>query len=117
MQFGTRIAKSIIGGSGMKRMSMKIIRSSFAALLLIGMMGDSNAANGIVLKEEVTPDSYCHLKFPSIREDTLARDRPVLKVPNEGNLIDFYGPCDEDPVEKDQVHEQRIENQHRWEFD
>jgi hypothetical protein len=99
---------------------MQIIRAIFAAFPLIGTMGGSNAAfaaNGIILKQEVTPGSYCHLKFPAIREDTLARDHPVLKVPNEGNLIDFYGPCDEDPVGKDQVHEQRIENQHRWEFD
>ena len=65
----------------------------------------------------MTPGSYCHLKFPAIREETLAGDHPVLKVPNEGNLTDFYGPGDEDTVGKDQVHEQRIENQHRWEFD
>ena len=29
------------------------------------------------------------MKFSAIREDTLAEDHPVLKVPNEGNLIDF----------------------------
>lgn len=100
--------------------SLKIVRSIFAALLFIGKMGGYNpafAANGIILKQELTPNSYCHLKFPAIREETLAGDHPVLKVPNEGNLIDFYGPCDEDPVGKDQVHEQRIENQHRWEME
>ena len=104
----------------MKRMCMKIVRPIFAALLFIGTMGSYNAAfaaNGIMLEQEMTPGSYCHLKFPAIREETLAGDHPVLKVPNKGNLIDFYGPCDEDPVGKDQVHEQRIENQHRWEFD
>ena len=55
---------------------MKILRLVFVALLLIGMLGDSNASfavNGIILKEEVSPDSYCHLKFPVIREGTLAR--------------------------------------------
>lgn len=100
--------------------SLKIVRSIFAALLFIGTMGGYNpafAANGIILKQELTPDSYCHLKFPSIREETLAEDHPILKVPNEGNLIDLYGPCDEDPVGRDQVHEQRIESQHRWEME
>ena len=99
---------------------MKIARSIFAALLFIGTMGWNNAAfaaNGIILKQEMTPGGYCHLKFPAIREETLAGDHPVLKVPNDGNLIDFYGLCDEDPVGKDQVHEQRIENQHRWEME
>ena len=104
----------------MTRMCMKIVKLIFAALLFICTMGGNNsafAANGVILKQELTPDSYCHLKFPAIREETLAGDHPVLKVPNEGNLIDFYGPCDEDPVGKDQVHEQRIENQHRWEME
>lgn len=99
---------------------MKIARPIFAALLFIGTMGGNNAtfaANGIILKQEVTPGSYCHLKFPAIREETLAGDHPVLKVPNDGNLIDFYGPCDEDPVGQDQVREQRIENHHRWEME
>jgi hypothetical protein len=72
---------------------MQIIRAIFAALLLIGTMGGYNAAfaaNGTILRQEMTPDSYCHLKFPAIREDTLAGDHPVLKVPNEGNLIDLW---------------------------
>jgi hypothetical protein len=101
-------------------MSMKIVRAIFAPLLLICTMGGNNpalAANGVIFKQELTPDSYCHLTFPAIREETLAGNHPVLNVPNKGNLIDFYGPCDEDPVEKDQVHEQRIENQHRWEME
>ena len=104
----------------MNRMSMKIVRPIFAALLFICTRGGNNpalAANGVILKQEMTPGSYCHLTFPAIREETLAGNHQVLKVPNKGNLIDFYGPCDEDPVGKDQVHEQRIENQHRWEME
>jgi hypothetical protein len=103
----------------MNRMCMKIVRPIFAALLFICTMGNNAAfaADGVILEQELTPDSYCHLKFPAIREETLAGDHQVLKVPNDGNLIDFYGPCDEDPVGKDQVHEQRIENQHRWEME
>jgi hypothetical protein len=104
----------------MKRMCMKIVGPIFAALIFICTMGGNSAAfeaDGVISEQELTPDSYCHLKFPAIREETLAGDHQVLKVPNDGNLIDFYGPCDEDPVGKDQVYEQRIENQHQREFD
>lgn len=73
------------------------------------------AKDGVIYKQELTPGSYCHLKFPAIREETLAGNHPVLKDPSDGDIIDFYGPCDEDPLGKDQVHEQKLENQHRWE--
>jgi len=96
---------------------MKIATSFFAGLLLIGTLGTSStamAADGVIYKQEFTPGSYCHLKFPAIREETLAGDHPVLKDSSDGDIIDFYGPCDEDPVGKDQVHKQRLQHQHRW---
>jgi hypothetical protein len=53
-----------------------------------------------------TSNYYCHMQFPPIREDTLSWERPVL---NEaaGNSIDFYGPCDHDPVGPEEVRAQR----------
>jgi hypothetical protein len=54
---------------------MKIATSFLAGLLLIGTLGASDtamAADGIIYKQSNTPGSYCHLKFPAIREDTLA---------------------------------------------
>jgi len=57
--------------------------------------------------------SYCHLKFPAIREDTLFSDRPVLKDASDGDIIDFYGPCNYDPLGRDSVLRQRLEHQHR----
>jgi hypothetical protein len=48
--------------------------------------------DGIICKQELTPGSYCHLKFPPIREDTLGTEHPVLKDPNSGDIIHFYGP-------------------------
>jgi hypothetical protein len=62
----------------------------------------------------LTEGSYCHLTFPAIREETLSSDRLVLKDPSEGDIIDFYGSCDTDPLGEDQVHQQRLERQHRW---
>jgi hypothetical protein len=50
--------------------------------------------------------SYCHMKFPSIREDTLFSVSPLLDE-SAGNIIDFYGPCDHDPLGADEVKAQR----------
>ena len=50
--------------------------------------------------------SYCHMKFPPIREDTLFSANPVLNE-SAGNIIDFYGPCEHDPLGKDEIRVQR----------
>ena len=102
---------------------MRIINigeSFLAALVLIGSWGassnvlaaDSKApgAEGILLKEEYVLDSYCHQKLPAIRESSLAGDHPVLSAEEK---IDFYGPCNQDPVGKDQLTKQRLENSER----
>ena len=96
---------------------MKIATSFVGAVLLLGSLGTSlafAAAPGVISNETLTPGSYCHLTFPAIRERTLSWDRPVLKDPSEGDIIDFYGPCDTDPLGEDQVHQQKLEQQHRW---
>jgi hypothetical protein len=84
-------------------------------LLFIGAIGgSSNAleskssarnANGIVLKEEYVPGSYCHQKLPAITESSLAGDHPVV---SQSDIIDYYGPCNENPVGAEQVAAQRI---------
>jgi hypothetical protein len=96
---------------------MKIATSFLASLVFIGALGAVNAANGadgILYKQELTPGSYCHLKFPAMREQTLSWDHPVLKDASDGDIIDFYGPCDEDPVGKDQVWQQKLDRWHHW---
>jgi hypothetical protein len=50
--------------------------------------------------------AYCHLKFPAIREDTLSWEQPILD-PHTGNIVDFYGPCDYNPVGLDEIRVQR----------
>jgi hypothetical protein len=94
----------------------KNFKSNLSILLVVGVLGTSGAAlaaDGVLLKEDIASDSYCHTQFPAIRESTLGDDQPQLKDSSTGDVIDFYGPCDEDPLGKDQVHDQRIENQHR----
>src|SRR5262245_37006791 len=66
-----------------------------------------------VAKLPAPPGSYCHLKFPAIREDTLFSDRPVLKDASEGDIIDFYGPCDYDPLGRESILRQQFEHKQR----
>ena len=65
--------------------------------------GAASAADGVVLRERLAGTNYCRLRFPAIREDTLGTAYPTLKSPDSGDLIDFYGPCDENPVGPRQV--------------
>ena len=92
---------------------MKIATSFLAALILVGGLGVKStfaAAEGVISNATLIPGSYCHLTFPAIREDTLSSDRPVLKDPSEGDIVDFYGPCDHDPLGKDEIESQRLQN-------
>ena len=59
-----------------------------------------------VVKVPAETTSYCHMKFPSIREDTLFSVSPQLNE-SAGNIIDFYGSCDHDPLGADEVKTQR----------
>ena len=69
------------------------------------------AADGVVVEGKLTPGSYCHEKFPAIRPRTLA-DQPQLKDSTTGDMIDFYGPCNESPTGRDQIASQKLEAQH-----
>ena len=96
---------------------MKIATSILAAVLFTGTLGVVNTAigaDGILSKDQLTAGSYCHEKFPAMRQSTLDDGQPTLKDSSTGDVIDFYGPCDEKPTGKDQVQMQRIEDQHRW---
>jgi len=96
---------------------MKIRTSVFAGLLFLSSLGAVNSAiaeDGIISKQEFTPGSYCHEKFRAMRPSTLDDDQPALKNSATGDVIDFYGSCDESSVGKDQVQEQELEAQHRW---
>ncbi len=67
------------------------------------------AAQGIIFKNADSSGQYCHLKFPAITRDSLFTDRPVLKDPSEGDIIDFYGPCDHDPLGKAEIQRQKAD--------
>ena len=96
---------------------MKIMKSVLSVLLLAGAMGSSIASaegtDGMILKDALADGSYCHMKFPAIEERTLGSKRPVLTDASSGDIIDFYGPCNHDPLGKDEIHAQLLQLQHR----
>jgi hypothetical protein len=99
--------------------NMKIATSILAAVLFTGTLGALNnaiAEDGILSKDQLTAGSYCHEKFPAIRQGTLDDGQPALKDSSTGDVIDFYGPCNESPVGKDQVHEQKLDAEHQFEM-
>ena len=99
---------------------MKIATSFLAALLLTSSLGAINtamAANGFVSKDELTPGSYCHEKFPAMRQSSLGDNQPALKNSSTGDVIDFYGSCNEKPTGKDQDQAQKLEDEHRLEME
>lgn len=89
---------------------MKIVTLFMGALLLVSSLGASRifaAAPGVISNQVLTPGSYCHLTFPAIREETLFSGHPVLKDPSSGDIIDYYGSCDHDPLGQDEIASQR----------
>jgi hypothetical protein len=96
---------------------MKIGKSFFAAAILVGSLaagGSAFSADGVLLKEQLAGTNYCHLQFPAMTEESLSSNNPSLKSPASGDIIDFYGPCDENPTGKDQVQKQELQNEWRW---
>jgi hypothetical protein len=98
--------------------NMKIATSFLAALLFAGTLGALNnaiAQDGILSEDQFAGTGYCHMKFPAIAQHTLGNDQPELS--SKGDVIDFYGPCDTNPLGQDQIQDQKLENQHRWEME
>jgi hypothetical protein len=100
--------KSEKGEEFMKRIGLLV-----SLLGLVGSLGLSIAelwgAEDVISRVSIPESKYCRLRFPAIREETLSWARPVLKDPSDGDIIDFYGPCDYDPVGKEEVARQKAQ--------
>jgi hypothetical protein len=72
---------------------MKTAKTIFAGN--IATSGLALADDGVIEKEPVTPGSYCHAKFRAIDPSTLDSDNPTVQGSTSGDVVDFYGPCDE----------------------
>jgi hypothetical protein len=53
--------------------------------------------------------TYCHLTFPAIDPATLSSKTPKLLAASSGDIIDYYGACDHDPVGFEEVCRQRVQ--------
>jgi hypothetical protein len=109
--------------AGKEVMKMKNMKLVVSVLFLGGAIGlggisaradslTSARAQGVISQDVLTEGNYCHTKFESIREETLASSGPVLK--DSDDFVDFYGPCNRDPLGKDEIQAQKIEAQHRF---
>jgi hypothetical protein len=114
------LAISVVMIQGKEVRNMKIATSILAAVLFTSTLGALNnaiAEDGILSKDQFAGTSYCHEKFPAIRQSTLGDDQPALKDSSTGDVVDFYGPCDENPLGQDQLQAQKLEAEHRLEME
>jgi len=102
------------GGEKMQRIQLFL-----SLLLLLGVVGYAPIAAsaqaqvkgvkpGVIaampLNKEAT---FCHLRFPAVVTKTLGTDKPQLKPATSGDIIDYYGPCDHDPLGKEEIASQK----------
>ena len=88
---------------------MKHVGKTVSLLFFAASLAGNAVADDGVLAQDRAGDNYCHMKFPAIRSTTLATNHPTLKSSSTGDIIDFYGPCDESPMGPDQVAKQRFD--------
>ena len=88
----------------MKR-TVSIVTNLLLSSTLFWGVPTASGQEGVV-KVSADATSYCHMKFPPISEDTLFSSNPVLNE-SAGNIIDFYGSCNHDPLGADEVETQR----------
>jgi hypothetical protein len=101
--------------AGKEVINMNNIKSLMSVVFLTGALGLSAVSAGaenVISKDVLTDGSYCHTKFESIREETLASSQPVLK--DTDDIVDFYGACNHDPLGKEEIQSQKLEMQHRF---
>ena len=88
---------------------MTFIRTTLTIAVLTGTLASTAfAANEILIKERAG-DNYCHMKFPALNEYSLATQNPSLESRSTGDIIDYYGSCDESPTSANQILEQKHE--------
>jgi hypothetical protein len=101
---------------------MKRIRLSMLFLLLAVAVGYGPVAvlaqqvpavkgvkPGVIEATALDEESnYCHLRFPAIAPQTLS-GTPSLQAADTGDIVDFYGPCDYDPLGSEEVSRQKMQ--------
>lgn len=65
------------------------------------------AKKGVVHAHRLGDTNYCHLKFTPVDRATIGSAQPTLLNPMYKVLVDFYGPCDYDPLGKVEIERQK----------
>jgi len=112
MKCRKKLAKE--GGGKMKR-----TQSYLSLLLLLGVLGYMPIAAsaqapkvkgvkpGVIAMPLNKEGSFCHLRFPAIQGRTLGTDKPQLKPATTGDIVDYYGACDHDPLGQEEIARQK----------
>jgi len=100
---------------------MKSAKSLLVGLFLIGSLGAINsgmaadgamAPDGVLSRDELAPNSYRE-QF-SAQSSNSDKDDPNLRSANIGDGVNFYGPRDEKQTGKDQLWQQKLDEERRW---
>ena len=62
-----------------------------------------------VLSRETFANNYCHTRFRAVESSDPARPQ------EPGDIVDFYGPCNEAPTSRDQLLKLQRDKYHRFE--
>jgi ABC-type uncharacterized transport system substrate-binding protein len=84
---------------------LELLKEAVPKLARVAVLYDPTSIGPTIELKENLPGAA----LPAIREDTLYSSRPQLKNPKDGDLIDFYGPCDYDPLGFEQIRRQRAD--------
>jgi len=94
---------------------------ALSVLVMAAAVGASvaiaSAFDGYITKIPLQDENYCHLQFPAIKPSTLASQHPQLKSSKTGDVIDYYGACDHDPVGRDEVINQQRADERKLDQD
>jgi hypothetical protein len=95
--------------------TFKTSKCFISSLVLVGALGFSGAtvmaSDSVLSRTPLTKDSYCHLKFPAMRQSTVGTKHPQLKSQESGDIVDYYGPCDHNPLGKDEAASQKQQDE------
>jgi hypothetical protein len=81
---------------------MALFRISLTIAVLTVSMASSALAAEEVLRKNRAGDNYCQMKFPALSQRSLVAHFPSPKSASTGDIIDYYGACDETPTGADQ---------------
>ena len=86
---------------------MKTAKCFFALLVLSAnvvaayLPASATEIPGMLSKDGFVLESGCPMPISALPPESFLGEQPVLKRPNSGELIDYYGPCGETPVGQD----------------